>query len=143
MSIEGLKDQIMQLKRTKPVKPIKPEWIVDDATHEALTNRISSNRGVATLMSDEGGTILNGRGFQNIPLLNKCWSGSMISILRKASPSFTVDNPRLTISIMSQPSEMDKFMKKRGSTAQGAGFLSRFLICTPQSTQGIRYLEGE
>lgn len=141
MSIDSLRDELVLLKKTKPQKPSKPQFLLDDITPEGLALALSLNGGTASLVSDEGGSILNGRGFQNIPLLNKGWSGSMLSISRKASPSFTVNDPRLTISIMSQPSEMDKFMKKRGEESRGVGFLARFLVCSPWSTQGSRYME--
>jgi hypothetical protein len=142
MSLNDLRQELVMLKKREPQRPTKPQYLLDDITPESLAFALHSNGGAAALVSDEGGTILNGRSVQNIPQLNKGWSGSMLSISRKASPSFTVDSPRLTISIMTQPSEMDKFMKKRGEESRGVGFLARFLVCAPWSTQGSRYMEN-
>ena len=128
MSIDNLKAEYLTLKQNEPKKPKRIQILLDDTTPEATASVQSSSGGNAALSSDEGGTILSGRGFQNISSLSKDWSGSKKIISRKTSPSFTVNNPRLTISLMAQPAAMEKFMKRKGEESLGIGFIARFLV---------------
>jgi len=96
--------------------------IFEDVTTEAIAVELNQGSGSAALVSDEGATILNGRIVQDLPRLNKLWSAEPFNVTRKSSESFTVDDARLTVSIMAQPSAVAKFMKKRGDESLGIGF---------------------
>lgn len=141
MIVERLKAELLDLKKQKPEEPTRLQFLYEDVTPESIAYELYKGSGNAALSSDEGATILSGRVVQNIPMLNKFWSGESFSVSRKSSPGFVVDDPRLTISIMSQPSAMTKFMKKKGDESLGVGFLARFLVCNPLSNQGNRYMK--
>tara|TARA_R110000823_G_C15942904_1_gene500643 strand:- start:775 stop:2265 length:1491 start_codon:yes stop_codon:yes gene_type:complete len=142
LSVEELTQQLGALKREEPMKPKNVQLIFEDATTEAIARELSEGWGSAALVSDEGATILNGRIAQDLPRINKLWAADPFAVNRASSDSFTVEDARLTLAIMAQPSAIDKFMKKRGDESLGIGFLARFLVCNPSSTQGSRFLTG-
>jgi len=142
LDVDDLKCQLVELRKQKPKKPRKIQMIFEDVTTEAIAVELNQGCGSAALVSDEGATILNGRIVQDLPRLNKLWSAERFNVTRKSSESFTVDDARLTVSIMAQPSAVAKFMKKRGDESLGIGFLARFLVCNPDSSQGTRLLRG-
>lgn len=142
LSVEDLKLQLVELRKHEPKKPRKFQMIFEDVTTEAIALELNHGCGSAALVSDEGATILNGRIVQDLPRLNKLWSAEPFNVTRKSSESFTVSDARLTVSLMAQPSAVDKFMKKRGDESRGIGFLARFLVCSPSSSQGTRLLRG-
>ncbi len=142
LNVDDLKCQLVELRRHKPKKPRKFQMIFEDVTTEAIALELNHGCGSAALVSDEGATILNGRIVQDLPRLNKLWSAEPFNVTRKSSESFTVSDARLTVSLMAQPSAVDKFMKKRGDESRGIGFLARFLVCNPSSSQGTRLLRG-
>jgi len=57
---------------------------------------------------------------------------------RRTSDSYTVRGARLTIALQIQETTLRGFFDHSGSLARGTGFLSRFLIAWPESTQGSR-----
>jgi hypothetical protein len=142
LSIDELELQLASLWQAAPQKPTQIQLIIEDATTEAIAHELSTGWGNAALVSDEGATILNGRIVQDLPRLNKLWSAESFTVNRKSSDSFTVTDARLTISVMAQPRAVEKFMKKRGDESRGIGFLARFLVCNPVSSQGSRFLRG-
>lgn len=75
---------------------------------------------------------------RNLALLNVLWDGGTHSIGRRTSESFTVSGARLTIALQVQEATLRSFFDKSGALARGTGFLARFLVAWPQSTQGFR-----
>jgi len=140
--VDDLKVKLLNLKQSEPKKPKRAQLIFEDVTPESMAFELSQGWGNSALVSDEGGTILSGRVVQGLPRLNKLWSAESFTVNRKSSDSYTVDNARLTISIMAQSSAVTKFMKKRGDESLGIGFWARFLVCNPLSSQGGRFLGG-
>lgn len=136
---EEVKDRLLSLAESKRRKPINPQIILEDTTPEALAFHLYEGFGSAGLMSSEGGTVINGRSFQNVAILNKGWAAEPLTVHRKTSESFTLgSDKRLSIQLQVQPEVARKFMKNRGSESRSMGFLARFLVCYPVSTQGIR-----
>lgn len=139
--IEELKQQLMALIEGKSQRPLKTQLLFEDTTTEAIAEALHQGFGNAALTSGEGASILNGRIVQDLPRLNKLWSAENFTVNRKTSDSFTVENARLSLAIMAQPSAIQRFMKKRGDESIGIGFLARFLVCFPESKQGQRFIE--
>jgi len=75
---------------------------------------------------------------RNLGLLNILWDGGRLSVGRKSSESFTVRGARLTISLQVQEEILRSFIEQSGTLARGSGFLARFLLSWPESTQGKR-----
>ncbi len=75
---------------------------------------------------------------RNLALLNVLWDGGAHSIGRRTSESFTVRGARLTMGLMVQEITLREYFSKSGGLARGTGFLARFLVAWPESTQGQR-----
>jgi putative DNA primase/helicase len=75
---------------------------------------------------------------RNLSLLNILWDGGTLSIGRRTSESFTVRGARLTVALQVQEMTLRSFFERSGGLARGTGFLSRFLVAWPESTQGCR-----
>jgi len=138
--IDDLKRKLADLIKCEPKKPRPIQLIFEDVTQESLAYELYSGTGNAALVSDEGATILNARASQYLSVLNKLYSGDTITVSRRRSESFIVSDARLTLSLMVQPNSILRFYQKKGVEASGIGFLARFLVCNPASTQGGRYI---
>jgi hypothetical protein len=132
--------QLSLLKKKPPMRKKIP--LLRDVTPEAMTYGFKYVNRSAGLMSAEGGEILLGRATQKLSILNTAWDGGPINVGRKASESFEVKNPRLTINIMIQPKTFIKFLNGPGKLARDNGLLARALTCEVQSTQGARFIRS-
>lgn len=123
---------------SEPLRPKEFKLLYEDSTSEALFFGLYQNLPTAGLTSSEGGGVLGGRAFNDLSKMNSIWSGDAISVERKTTQSFVLNEARLTVSIMAQVSAVDSYMARRGEMARGSGLWARFLVCHPQSTQGSR-----
>lgn len=133
-----------RLSRAEPQKPIVPSMLLTDATPEALLFSLANEWPASAIVSDEGGAVFGGHGMgresamRYLSTLNSLWGGGTQRTSRKTSESFNVVNPRLTVHIQIQPETLKEFLSRSGDLARGSGFLARFLISEPASTQGKR-----
>jgi hypothetical protein len=135
-------DRLLEHEDCKPTKPKLPFLTFEDTTPEALFFSLSENIPNAMLGSSEGGIIFNSRAFVQTPAFSSIWSGDSIIVDRKSVESFTLEGARLTVSIMVQPSSLERFIKKNKDDVRGNGFLPRFLVCAPPSNCGFRQVSG-
>lgn len=119
-------------------EPTCKKIIADDSTPEALSQNLSRGNGVLSLHSPEGASITDGRLMDNLALLCKVWSGESITIDRKTHDRLSVDNPRVSMLIMSQLSVLNKLVKKKGETLSDIGFFARCLFFFIENNQGER-----
>ena len=95
-------------------------------------------------MSAEAGAVFGAHGMgyetimRNLALLNVLWDGGEIAIDRRSKPSFRLRDRRLTFGLMVQPEALRGFLARAGTLPRGSGFIARFLIAWPASTQGTR-----
>jgi putative DNA primase/helicase len=75
---------------------------------------------------------------RNLGLLNQLWDGTSLTIDRRSTESFTVRGARLTVALQVQEPTLREFFTRSGALARGTGFLARFLVAWPESTQGQR-----
>ena len=75
---------------------------------------------------------------RNLGLLNILWDGGAHSIGRRTSESFTVRGVRFTMAMQIQEATLRSFFERSEGLARGTGFLARFLVAWPESTQGFR-----
>jgi putative DNA primase/helicase len=75
---------------------------------------------------------------RNLGILNVLWDGGSHSVGRRTSESFTVKGARLTVALQIQEATLREFFARSGALARGTGFLARFLVAWPESTQGHR-----
>ncbi len=128
----------------KPEAPRVPRLIYADATPEALAYSLSKAWPSGGVLSAEAGIVFGAHGMgadaimRNLALLNLLWDGASLTIDRRSTESFTVRGARLTIALQIQEATLRSFFDKTGPLARGTGFLARFLIAWPESTQGSR-----
>ena len=134
--------KLLEHDNHQPIKPVRSMLNFEDSTPEALFSDLSQNIPNAFLGSSEGGILLNSRVMSQSASLNSIWSGDEITVNRKSEPFYTIDNARLTVSVMTQSSALDRFLKKTKDDVRGNGFLSRFLVCFPPSNCGSRQANG-
>lgn len=135
---DDLENQLISLIKSKPNFIQKPQLIARDVTPEALATSLRTSPSMG-LMSNEAGSVLNGRAAEQLPMLNSIWDDSEYSVSRKSGDDFVLSGVRLTISLMIQPKTFQKFLEGRGFLARDNGFLARCLFAQPFSTQGSRH----
>jgi len=139
-----LETALRVLEQAKPEPPRIPRMIRTDATPEALAWGLSKQWPSAGLVSAEAGIVLGSHGMnkdtimRNLGLLNLLWDGLELAVDRRTSESFTVRGARLTVALQVQEPTLREFFARSGELARGTGFLARFLVSWPESTQGHR-----
>ena len=131
--------QLMEHQACTPIKPRRFKLLYEDATSEALFLGLHQNIPVAGLISSEGGGVLTGKAFNDLSKQNALWSGDVITVDRVTAESYEVRG-RLTVSLMVQESSFFSYMEKHGEKSRGSGLWARFLVCSPESTQGTRFI---
>lgn len=136
----GLRD----LEHDKPEPPRVPRLLYADATPEALAYGLAKNWPSGGVVSAEAGIVFGAHGMskdsvmRNLALLNVLWDGGHLTIDRRTAESFVVRGARLTVALQVQEATLRSFFDRSGGLARGTGFLARFLIAWPESTQGFR-----
>lgn len=130
------------LLENKPIKPIRHKIIVSDFTPASLKENLSGKLKSLGVISDEAGVVFNGKGLDELPLMNTMWDGSSFSVERKNRPDTHIIDSRLTILLQVQPRIFTSFINRKEEIAKGSGYLARCLICYPNSTQGYRQIRN-
>lgn len=132
------------LEADKPEILRVPKLLRGDETPERLAWSLMHEWPSAGILSSEAGTILGSHGMGNDSLMrslarmNLLWDGGRLDIGRQTSESFAVKGARLTLGFMVQEVTLQSFFASSGGLARGTGFLARFLLAWPESTQGKR-----
>jgi putative DNA primase/helicase len=135
---------LRDLEHGKPKAPRVPRLMYSDATPEALKWNLAMLWPSAGVVSSEAGIVFGAHGMgkdsvmRNLATLNQLWDGADIATERRTSESFTVKGARLTIALQVQEATLRSFFDRSGGLARGSGFLARFLVAWPESTQGFR-----
>jgi putative DNA primase/helicase len=136
--------ELHDLDKDEPSPPRVPRLIYGDATPEALTYALSKQWPSGGVISSEAGSVFGGHGMgadsvmRNLATLNLLWDGSPLQVERRSSESFTVRGARLTMALQVQEATIRAFFANTKGLARGTGFLARFLVSWPVSTQGTR-----
>jgi putative DNA primase/helicase len=137
--------QLHDLDADEPTAPRVPRLIYGDATPEALTYALAKHWPSGGVISSEAGSVFGGHGMggdsvmRNLAALNQLWDGATLPVERRSSESFTVRGARLTMALQVQEATIRAFFESTKGLARGTGFLARFLVSWPQSTQGTRH----
>jgi putative DNA primase/helicase len=135
---------LCDLEHDKPVPSRVPRLIYGDATPEALKWNLAKGWPSGGVVSSEAGLVFGAHGMgkdsvmRNLATLNQLWDGVEIATERRTTESFTVRGARLTIALQVQEATLRNFFDRSGGLARGTGFLARFLLAWPDSTQGYR-----
>lgn len=141
---QDLEFSLRNLEDTKPEPPKVPRLIYADATPESLKWSLAKTWPCGGVVSSEAGIVFGAHGMRNesammnLATLNTLWDGAEIATERRASESFTVRGARLTMALQVQEATLRTFFDQSGTLARGSGFMARFLVAWPDSTQGSR-----
>jgi Protein of unknown function (DUF3987) len=139
-----LKQKLIALEKEKPEQPRVPKLLRMDSTPEHLAWALAKEWPSAGVVSSEGGIVFGAHAMskdsimRNLALLNILWDGGVLSVGRKTSESFTVRQARLTVGLQVQEAALRSFFDRSDGLPRGTGFLARFLVSWPESTQGFR-----
>lgn len=140
-----LEHDLAEIELEQPERPRVPHILRGDETPESLAHVLRFDWPSAGIVSSEAGIVFGSHGMgsdsvmRNLSLLNVLWDGGEHHIGRRSKESFTVRGARLTMALQVQPETLRQFFDKNGELARGTGFMARFLICAPESTQGTRF----
>jgi len=143
-STESLERELVSLQKKEPEKPRFPHLLIGDATPEGLAIALTQEWPTGGIFSSEAGVILGSHGMssdsamRNLGLLNVLWDGSTHRITRRTSEPIEIRGLRLTMALQTQEQTLKEFFTKTNGLARGIGFLARFLVTFPDSTQGTR-----
>jgi putative DNA primase/helicase len=138
------KNELEKLMLNEPKSPKVPKLIYSDTTPEALAYSLHEKWPSGSISSSEAGLVFGSHGMKseslmkNLAVLNTLWDGGELQIERRTSESFRVKGARLSMSLQVQEPTIRAFFDASGGLARGTGFLARFLIAWPTSTQGNR-----
>ena len=136
--------ELHDLDKDEPRPPRVPRLIYGDATPEALTYSLAKQWPSGGVISSEAGSVFGGHGMgadsvmRNLAALNQLWDGATLPVERRSSESFTVRGARLTMALQVQEATIRAFFANTKGLARGTGFLARFMVSWPASTQGTR-----
>lgn len=139
-----LEKQLKALDKAKPIKPKVPQLLFQDVTPEALSFELYKVCASGAVISAEAGIVFGSHGMgqdsvmRNLATLNILWDGGELKVSRRTQESYSLIGTRLTVSLQVQEPTIRNFIAKSGGLARGTGFLARFLIAQPESTQGDR-----
>lgn len=140
----SMESALRDLEHDKPEAPRIPRLMYADATPEALAFGLAKQWPSGGVVSAEAGIVFGSHGMgkdsvmRNLGLLNQLWDGTSLTIDRRSTESFTVRGARLTVALQVQEPTLREFFTRSGALARGTGFLARFLVAWPESTQGQR-----
>lgn len=135
-----LEGRLAKIIDNAPTKPVLSSILLNDATPEAIIEHLANNA-FTGLFSNDACAIFSARTMNNLGIFNIAWDGGTIRVNRKGQPPLIVDAATLTTSLMVQLEVLQSFLKDKGALARTNGFLARFLMCHPISTQGQRFEE--
>jgi putative DNA primase/helicase len=141
---DKLKGDLAKIQADKPEPPRVQKLLLGDETPENLAWSLARKWPSAGVISSEAGLVFGAHGMgresvmRNLSLLNVLWDGGTHSVGRRTSESFAVRGARLTVALQVQEPTLRSFFDKTGALARGTGFLARFLVAWPESTQGFR-----
>lgn len=148
-STAGMESALRDLEHAKPEPPRIPRLLYADATPEALAYGLAKQWPSGGVVSAEAGIVFGSHGMgkdsvmRNLGLLNQLWDGKTLTIDRRSTESFAVRGARLTVALQVQEPTLREFFTRSGALARGTGFLARFLVAWPESTQGMRQIDPD
>ena len=141
---QTLEAALRDLEFEKPEPPRVPRLLRADITPEQLGYVLAKEWPSCGVVSAEAGLVFGSHGMgkdsvmRNLSLLNVLWDGGEFSSERRSTESFSVSGARFSMALQIQEETLREFFSKSGTLARGNGFLARFLLAWPKSTQGMR-----
>lgn len=142
--LDDYKDRLAAIESRQPIPPRVPRLLHGDDTPEYLAHSLAHDWPSAGILTAEAGLIFGSHAMgpdsvmRNLALLNTLWDGGTHNVGRRTSESFNLRGARLTLGLQVQEATLRNFFDRSGGLARGTGFLARFLVSWPDSTQGFR-----
>lgn len=140
---QAIEEEIEQMLVKKPQRPKAFKLIMQDATPEAVAQRLHEEYPTAAIVSSEGGVVLESALFRSLGLFNSLWSSEDIEIARATKETVKIINPNFGVTIAVQEEVMQKFLTRKGNVIHNSGFMSRFLTSKAMAKRGSRTITGE
>ncbi|WP_347947530.1 YfjI family protein [Enterobacter hormaechei] len=121
------REALEEHQKNEPVVPVRKYLTKNDSTSEGLKKTLALGSPSLLLASDEAGGLFDGNLFRNTPVLNSLWGEGRIADSRASRDSYDVDDARLTMLLLMQPSLFEDFLDKQGKKAKSSGWLARLL----------------
>ncbi|WP_318826692.1 YfjI family protein [Burkholderia cepacia] len=132
--------------RSRPFQNPKPKFrrmLYSAISIREIERGLCENWPAAGLISNEAADFLNSRSDSDMARLDRIWDGQGIDVVgRTPRDTFSVSDPRLTMSLMIQPSVFDSFLERKGERAKTIGFIPRMLIARPETVYGTRTIDS-
>lgn len=142
-STQDIEDEIDQMLKEKPKRPKGFKLLMQDATAEAVAQRLHEEHPTAAIVSAEGGIVLESALFRSLGIFNSLWSNEDLEIVRRTKETLKIISPNFGVTIAVQEDVIKKFLKRKGSEIHNSGFMSRFLVSRAVPKRGSRFITGE
>ena len=125
-----------------PEKPLKSGILIEDMTIEALGKFIVEEQPAIGISSDEAGRFIGGQSMNSenllktMAILSQLWDGKEMRSTRVSTGTTQIAGKRASMHHMMQGIVAAKVLSNEMAKSQG--FLSRVLICEPESKIGER-----
>ena len=135
--LEKAQDITKELSQLEEVHELR--LMIEDITPEALAAELASQGERIGILDDEGTVfdVLAGiysNGQVNLNIFLKAYDGSSYMVSRKMGGSCFLQNPLLTMGLMTQPAHFTEAMNNKQFS--GRGFIHRFMFSYPDSMTG-------
>ncbi len=141
--------KLIFLEQNEPAKVYTPDMVMEDTTPESIAYDLAHKWASIGILTSEAGTVFGGHGMKsdniakNLATLNKAWENGTMKISRRSTDSFTVKGARVSMGLSVQPAIIRQYHEQNGEAARGSGFFARFLLASPESTIGTRFITVE
>lgn len=140
---EVLKSKLIKLHDNKPKHPDLCRFTINDLTSEALRKELSDGYPSLVIMSDEAGGLFDGSLFRKTPWINTLWSGQKVRISRASKEAKVIQDARLGMTLMLQPSIFDEFLYSNGKKLRASGFLARCLLVDLDEVEHLHNVDND
>lgn len=143
IALDEVRQKLMGLRSRTPEKaPRLRKTLYMQTAMRDLQRSLHENWPAAGWFSNEAADLLENRNASDMARLDRMWDGQRIDVIGRTSrESFSVADPRLTLSLMVQPTVFDGFLARKGELAKGIGFLPRALIARAEPSYGARTID--
>ena len=128
VNVAETREALEECQKSGPVAPVRKYLTKNDSTSEGLKKTLALGSPSLMLGSDEAGGVFDSSLFRDISVLNSLWGEGRISDSRASRDSYDVDDVRLTILLLLQPTLFNDFINKQGKKLRNSGFLARLLL---------------
>lgn len=148
--VDGHRADLAVIEAGKPMAPRVPRLLYADVTQERLMRSLATEWPSGGIFASEAAAVFGGHSMgrdsiaRTLAALNTLWDGGTFLVDRAQAPSYAVRGARMTMALQVQPHVLSDFLERDRGLSRGSGFLARFLVAQPVSTQGRRpYRETE